>query len=58
MNMQHCVVHLQVQVFIDATPKYHIIVGASAVHINSSAGTMVLDLPRSRLDSDISASLK
>ena len=53
------VVHLQVQVFIDATPKNHVVLGANAIHINSSAGTMVLRLPHSGPHSDaISSSLK
>lgn len=52
-------VHLQVKVVIDANPKYHVVLGANAIHINSSAGTMVLKLPHSGPDSDaITASLK
>ena len=57
--MQQYAVHLQVQVLIDATPKYQVVLEANAIYINSSAGTMVLKLPHSSPDSDsISASLK
>ena len=58
-KMQQYAVHLQVQVLIDATPKYQVVLEANAIYINSSAGTMVLKLPHSSPDSDsISASLK
>lgn len=61
-DMQHCAMHVQVRVFIDASSKNHdspkdcVALGASAFHINSSAGTMVLQRPHCSPDPKVSPS--